>query len=79
LLHTILPLFAILSIIFSSCAKDPVNIGIDLLPDDDFIAIHSTDTIQVRAYTMYDELSLSADSTRMIAGGIYDEYFGSTH
>ena len=79
LLHTILPLFAILSVIFSSCAKDPVNIGIDLLPDDDFIAIHSTDTIQVRAYTMYDELSLSSDSTRMIAGGIYDEYFGTTH
>jgi hypothetical protein len=79
LLNTILPLFALLSIIFSSCSKDPVNIGIDLLPDDDFIEIHSTDTISVRAYTMYDELSLSTDSTRMIAGNIYDEYFGTTH
>jgi hypothetical protein len=79
LLNTILPLFALLSVIFSSCTKDPVNIGIDLLPDDDFIEIHSTDTISVRAYTMYDESSLSSDSTRMIAGGIYDEYFGTTH
>ena len=79
LLNTILPLFILLSLIFSSCSDDPVNIGIDLLPGDDFIAIHSTDTISVRAYTMYDEFSLSSDSTRMIAGDIYDEYFGTTH
>ena len=79
LLNIILPLFVLLPVIFSSCSKDPVNIGIGLLPDDDFIDILSTDTISVRAYTMYDESSLSSDSTRMIAGGIYDEYFGTTY
>jgi len=79
LLNTILPVFALLSMVFSSCSKDPVNIGIDLLPDDDFISIHATDTMTVKAYTMYEEHSLSADSTRMIAGDIYDEYFGTTH
>ncbi|MDZ7633672.1 MAG: hypothetical protein U5L72_04185 [Bacteroidales bacterium] len=33
----------------------------------------------IRAYTMYNENSLSSDSTRMIAGGIYDVYFGDTY
>ncbi|MCK7538147.1 MAG: DUF4270 domain-containing protein [Marinilabiliales bacterium] len=45
----------------------------------DFIAVYSTDTVSIRAYTMYNENSLSSDSTRMIAGGIYDAYFGDTH
>ncbi len=78
-LKKILPLPLILSMIFTSCAEDPMKIGIDLLPEDDFIDVYSTDTIGVRAYTMYNELSLSSDSTRMIAGGVYDEYFGSTY
>lgn len=56
-----------------------MKIGIGLLPDADFIEIRSTDTIGVRAYTMYNEQSQSKDSTRMIAGSIYDEYFGSTY
>lgn len=75
----IFPLVALISLIMVSCEQDPVNIGIDLLPDGDFIAVKSTDTISVRAYTMYDDHSLSSDSTRMIAGGIYDAYFGDTH
>ena len=63
----------------ASCDQDPVNIGIDLLPEEDFIDVYSTDTVSIRAYTMYNENSLSSDSTRMIAGGIYDSYFGDTH
>ncbi len=78
-LRKILPLPVIPFMIFSSCAEDPTRIGIDLLPEDDFIEVYSTDTIGVRAYTMYNELSLSSDSTKMIAGGLYDEYFGSTY
>ncbi len=63
----------------ASCNEDPLNIGKGLLPDDDFIAIYSTDTVKVRAYTMYNENLVSSDSTKMIAGGIYDAYFGDTH
>ena len=79
LLKTILPLLILLPVLITSCSQDPMKIGIGLLPDDDFIDIRSTDTIGIRAYTMYNENSLSSDSTRMIAGGIYDEYFGNTY
>ncbi len=79
LLKFILPLFTLLTVIFSSCTKDPVKIGIDLLPDEDFVHVYSTDTMGAKAYTMYDDHSVSSDSTRMITGDIYDKYFGSTH
>ncbi|MFN2335360.1 MAG: DUF4270 family protein, partial [Bacteroidales bacterium] len=72
-------LFIALSVMLASCNEDPLNIGKDLLPDEDFIAIYSTDTVEVRAYTMYNENSVSSDSTKMIAGNIYDAYFGDTH
>jgi hypothetical protein len=63
----------------ASCKQDPVRIGLGLLPASDFIEIKSTDTVGMRAYTMYNELSLSNDYTRMIAGSLYDSYFGSTY
>jgi hypothetical protein len=75
----ILLVFTLLTVIFSSCTQDPTKIGIGILPDEDFVNIYATDTIGVKTYTMYDEQSISADSTRMFAGGIYDEYFGTTH
>ncbi len=74
----ILPLIALLIPALFSCSKDPVRIGLDLLPDNDFIEVWSTDTVGIRAYTMYNEESLSSDSTRMIAGSLYDAYFGTT-
>ena len=79
LLKSIFFPFALLTVMLASCDQDPVNIGVDLLPEDDFITVYSTDTVSIRAYTMYNENSLSSDSTRMIAGGIYDSYFGDTH
>lgn len=75
----ILPLFTLLLAAMASCSEDPTKIGIGMLPDSDFIEIKSTDTIGIRAYTMYKELSLSNDPTKMIAGSLYDEYFGSTY
>jgi hypothetical protein len=78
LLNIILPLFTLLTVVFSSCEQDPTKIGIGLLPDEDFVDIYSTDTLSIKAYTMFDEQSISADSTRMFAGGIKDAYFGTT-
>ncbi len=75
ILTLLIPLLAALA----SCSQDPVKIGLGLLPDSDFIEIKSTDTVGIRAYTMYNELSTSSDSTKMIAGSLYDEYFGSTY
>jgi hypothetical protein len=79
LLKSIIFPFIMLTVMLTSCEQDPVNIGIGLLPDDDFIDVFSTDTVKIRAYTMYEENSLSSDSTRMITGGIYDKYFGNTY
>jgi hypothetical protein len=78
LLNTILPFFTLLTVVFSSCEQNPSKIGIGLLPDEDFVDIFSTDTLSIKAYTMYDEQSISADSTRMFAGSIKDAYFGTT-
>ncbi len=78
-INAILPVFTLLTVTFVSCTKDPVKIGIDLLPENDFVKIYSTDTIGIKAYTMYNDELISSDSTSMIAGNIYDEYFGSTH
>jgi len=75
----ILILSALLTAVLLSCSQDPVKIGIGLLPDSDFVEIGSTDTIGIRAYTMYDELSVSNDSTVMIIGSINDDYFGDTY
>ncbi len=75
----ILSLFALLSAALLSCSQDPVKIGMELLPESDFIGIGSTDTVGIRALTMYNELSISGDSTKMIAGSLYDSYFGSTY
>jgi hypothetical protein len=79
LLNILLPLSALLVVVFSSCEQNPSKIGIGLLPDEDFVNVYSTDTLDIKAYTMYNEQSISADSTRMFAGGIQDPYFGSTH
>ncbi len=79
LLNIFLPLSALLVVVLSSCEQNPSKIGIDLLPDEDFVNVYSTDTLDIKAYTMYNEQSISADSTRMFAGGIQDPYFGSTH
>ncbi len=78
LLNILLPVFTLLTVVFSSCEQNPTKIGIDLLPDEDFVNIYSTDTLGIKAYTMYDEQSISADSTRMFAGSIRDAYFGTT-
>jgi len=74
-----LPLFILILAALASCQQDPVSIGLGLLPDSDFIEIKSTDTVGIRAFTMYNELSLSNDYTKMVAGSLYDEYFGSTY
>jgi len=78
LLNILLPVFTLLTVVFSSCEQSPSKIGIGLLPDEDFVNIYFTDTLGIKAYTMYDEQSVSADSTRMFAGSIRDAYFGTT-
>ncbi len=75
----ILTLSVLLAAAMLSCSQDPVRIGLELLPESDFIDIRSTDTVGIEAYTMYNDLSVSGDSTTMIIGSIYDEVFGTTY
>ena len=74
----ILPLLIALLAIAVSCSKDPTRIGIGLLPDSDFMAIFSTDTLGIKAYTMYDDSALTSNAPTMVTGRISDEYFGNT-
>ncbi|MCI0522482.1 MAG: DUF4270 domain-containing protein [Bacteroidales bacterium] len=76
--HSLISFFAFTAFILSSCSDDPTNIGIGLLPEDDFVRIVSTDTVSIKAYTMYDESSVTTNSTELTAGGIRDIYFGTT-
>ncbi len=78
LTHTIISFFAFAAFLLSSCSDDPTNIGIELLPEEDFISIVSTDTISIKAYTMYDESSVTTNNSELTAGGIRDSYFGTT-
>lgn len=75
----ILPLLIALPVIVSSCSDNPSKIGIGLLPDSDFMAMYSTDTVGVKAYTMYDDSAITTNDPTMIAGRITDEYFGNTN
>ncbi len=75
----IIPLLILLSAVIFSCSNDPAKIGLGLLPGSDYLELWSTDTISIAAYTMYNEESLTTDSTRMIAGELYDDYFGTTY
>lgn len=78
LTHSIISLSAFTVLLLSSCSDDPTNIGIGLLPDEDFVTVISTDTISIKAYTMYDESSVTTNSAELTAGGIRDIYFGTT-
>ncbi len=75
----IFPAIILLTTLLMACTEDPTRIGLTLLPGSDFVELKSTDTITVRAYTMYNDQSLTTDSTRMLAGTIHDDYFGTTH
>ena len=75
----ILPLLIAIPVILASCSDNPTKIGIGLLPESDFMAMYSTDTIGVKAYTMYDDSAITANDPTMVAGRITDEYFGNTN
>jgi hypothetical protein len=62
----------------SSCEKGILKLGGDLLPQSDFAAIHSIDTLSTFSYTMYDDSVRSDNPTFSFLGQTYDSYFGTT-
>lgn len=78
LTHSVITVFSILLAFLYSCSDNPTDIGIEILPEDDFVTIISTDTISVKAYTMYDESTVTTNSASMYTGALWDAYFGTT-
>jgi hypothetical protein len=81
--NPIFRIFLFVTILFSgiyitSCEEDPTIIGKDLLPESDFVSIHSIDTLHAISYTMYDESAETDNPSIAYMGRIYDPYFGTT-
>ena len=71
-------LFTMITVLASSCKKEVLNLGSDILPNGDFVSIKSTDTLSVFSYTMYDDSARTDLSPVSYIGTDYDPYFGTT-
>ena len=79
ILHNISQAILAGTIIFTnSCEEDPSKIGRKILPPSDFVTIKSTDTINVKSFTMYRDSIESDNPSTSYLGQIYDSYFGTT-
>lgn len=74
--RTILAISAMILVLWS-CEEDPSPIGTSLLPTGDFAEVFSTDTIDIKAYTMYNDSVRTTDSLYVL-GKRYNPYFGTT-
>jgi hypothetical protein len=73
-----LSVFALIVVVSSSCKKEVLNIGQDILPDGDFVSIKSIDTLSVFSYLMYDDSIRTDNQLTSYLGQIYNPYFGTT-
>ncbi|MCU0473178.1 MAG: DUF4270 domain-containing protein [Bacteroidales bacterium] len=62
----------------ASCEEDPTQIGRNLLPSGDSVSIMSTDTFNIKAWTMYSNSLQSDNPSTSYLGQLYDPYFGTT-
>ena len=69
---------AALILFLGSCEEDPSRIGINILPESDFVKIKSTDTISVFSYTNYEDAARSEKPGYSYLGWLNDPYFGNT-
>lgn len=73
-----LSLVTLVTLFLYSCEEDPITIGKSLLPNSDFINIHSIDTLSVFSYTDFVDSVSSENPSVSYMGSIYDPYFGTT-
>jgi hypothetical protein len=71
-------LFVGLVIYASSCKKEVLTIGADLLPNGDFVSIKAIDTLSIFSYTGYTDSVRTDNPTYSYIGQLYDPYFGTT-
>jgi len=65
-------------VVASSCQKEVLKMGEDLLPASDFVGIKSLDTLSVFSYTWLDDSIKTSQPTYSYLGQEYDPYFGSS-
>jgi hypothetical protein len=70
--------FALAALLVTSCEEGNTKIGSGILPESDFVATQSIDTLTVRSFTMYDDSIQTNNATNIFLGEIYDPYFGTT-
>jgi hypothetical protein len=70
--------FVTIAVFNSSCKKEVLKFGGDVLPGSDFVSIKSIDTLSIFSYTMFDDSVRSDLSALSYVGHDYDPYFGST-
>lgn len=73
-----LTLFALIVSVVSSCQKQVLKIGADILPNSDFVSINSIDTLSIFSYTMSDDSVRTNNPSISYLGQDYDPYFGTT-
>jgi hypothetical protein len=61
-----------------SCEEGTTEIGTEILPQGDFVGVHSIDTLSVRSYTMYSDPIQTDEPSVSFLGHVYDPYFGTT-
>jgi hypothetical protein len=73
-----LTVIALLVYFTTSCEEGPTKIGADMLPESDFVAIKSIDTLSACSYTVYENAIRSDNPSLSYLGSTYDPYFGTT-
>ena len=65
------------AVVFSACKNDE-NMGLELLPPSDRPGITVTDTILVKASTLYEDSVYSTNQSHLLVGSYIDPVFGKT-
>jgi len=73
-----LTIVALAVFFMSSCKKEVLQIGSDLLPQGDFVSINSIDTLSIFSYTMIDDSVRTDHPSISYLGYMFDPYFGTT-
>jgi hypothetical protein len=71
-------IFALFSLLISSCTKELSPIGIGLLSDVDLLSMGYTDTVQITAYSVPEDSVYTAKLNYTQIGSMYDPIFGIT-
>jgi hypothetical protein len=66
------------ALLLNSCEEKPTFIGKNILPGNDYVSVNSTDTFNIRSYTMYDYPVSTENLAAPYIGKYYDPYFGTT-